>query len=105
GIDRGENAVGVFREILMAGSIEEIDAIAMILKLQNGRAHRNPALTFEFHPVGGGRPLILARSDRAGKLHRPAVEQKFLGERGLAGVRVRDDRKRPASLYFSGMHL
>ena len=31
---------------------------------------------------------------RAGELDRSAVEQELLGERGLAGVRMRDDRER-----------
>ena len=38
------------------------------------------------------RPPALAL-DRAGQVQRPAVEQELLGERGLARVRVRDDRE------------
>jgi hypothetical protein len=38
------------------------------------------------------RPLA-ARPDLAGELDRPAKQQQFLGQCGLAGVRVRNDRK------------
>ena len=34
-----------------------------------------------------------ARLDRAGEVDGAAVEQELLGERGLAGVGVRDDRE------------
>ena len=50
-----------------------------------------PRLRLELHPVGGGGALVLARGDRAGELHRAAVEQELLGQRGLAGVGVGDD--------------
>ena len=36
----------------------------------------------------------LAALDRAGHLDGAAEQQQLLGERGLAGVRVRDDRER-----------
>ena len=38
------------------------------------------------------------RAHRAGFAQRTAEEQQLLGERGLARVRVRDDREGPASL-------
>ena len=50
-----------------------------------------PRLLLQLHPVGGGGALVLARGDRPGQLHRAAVEQELLRQRGLAGIRVGDD--------------
>jgi hypothetical protein len=41
--------------------------------------------------------LRLAAAHRAGKLDRTGVEQELFGERGLAGVWMRDDRERAAA--------
>ena len=62
-----------------------------------------PRLLLQFHPVGRGRALILARRDRAGELHRAAVQQELFRERRLAGVRMRDDgegRRREISRFI-----
>ena len=93
-IHRGQHAVGVLGEILVAGRVEQVDAVAVVLELQHGGADRNAALLFQLHPVRGGGPLVLARGHRAGQLHRAAVKQELLGQRGLARVRMRDDGKR-----------
>jgi hypothetical protein len=47
-------------------------------------------------------PLGLAPPHGARQFDRPAVEQEFLGQGGLAGVRMRDDRERPPSLELAG---
>jgi len=43
----------------------------------------------------------LAVAHRAGQLDRPCVQQQFLGQRGLAGIRVGNDRERAATLNFA----
>ena len=60
------------------------------------------ALLLQLHPVGGGGALVLARGDGAGELDGAAVEEELLGERGLAGVGVRDDGERAAFGDFGG---
>ena len=60
GVDGGEHAIGVFAEILVAGRIEEIDAVAVVVELQNRRRNRDAALLLELHPVRRRRALIAA---------------------------------------------
>ena len=69
------------------------DSAIMVLDAAKGIEPQTLKL-FEGHPVGGGRAPALTGLDRSGLgPERAAVEQELLGERGLAGVRVRDDRK------------
>ena len=49
------------------------------------------------YPVRDGSAGVFLALDRARLRDGPAVEQKFFRQRGFAGVRVRDDRKRPAA--------
>ena len=101
GIDGGEDAIGVLGEILVAGGIEEIDAVAGVIELEDRRADGDAAFAFEFHPIGGGGALVLAGLDGAGELEGAAVEEELLGERGLAGVGMGDDGEGAAPGDFS----
>ena len=94
GVHGGEHAVGVLGEILVARGVEEVDAVARVIELQHSRGYADAALFFEFHPVARRRALFAAGRDAPGELHRAAVKQEFLGERGLARVRVADDGER-----------
>ncbi len=86
----------------MARGVEEVDAVARVIELEHGRGHRDAALFFEFHPVGGRRALLAPGGDAAGELHRAAVEEEFFGQRGLARVRVADDGERAPAGDFGG---
>ena len=99
-IHGGQHAVGVLREILVPGGVEQVDAVAVVIELQHGRADGDPALALQLHPVGRGGLLVFARRHRPGELHRAAVEQQLLGQRRLARVRMRDDGERPPLLDF-----
>ena len=77
GVRRHEGAVGVLREVLVAGGVQNIDAEAFILELHDGRGHRNTALLFNFHPVGDRMAAVLFALDRAGQGNGAAVEQEF----------------------------
>ena len=92
-----QHAVGILGEIFVAGRVEQVHAVAAILELQHGRTDRDAALALQFHPVGRGGALVLVRGDGTGQLHGAAVEQELLGQRRLARVRMRNDRKRPAA--------
>ena len=96
GIDRGQHAIRVLGEVLVPRRVEEVDRVALVVELHHGARHRDSALLLHLHPVRRRVPPALARLDGAGELDRAAVEQELLGERRLAGVRVRDDRERPA---------
>ena len=74
----GEHAVGVLGKILVAGRVEQVDAVAVVVELQDRRADGDAALFFQLHPVGRGGALVLARGHGAGELHRAAVKQQLL---------------------------
>ena len=81
-------AVGILRKILVAGGIQNVDAVAFIFKLHNGRGDRNTSLLFQLHPVRNGMTGCCFPLDGACQLDRPTVEQKFFRQRCLAGIRV-----------------
>ena len=84
----------------MAGRIEKVDAITIVIELQHGGADRNSALALELHPVAGRGALVLALGHRPSQLQRAAIQQQLLGQGCLAGIRVRDNREGSAALYF-----
>ena len=90
-VGRGQGAVGVLAEVVVAGGVEQVELEVAIGELHHAGRDRDAALAFERHPVAGrvalGAPLL----DRAGEADRAAVEQQLLGQRRLAGVRVGDD--------------
>ena len=100
GVHGGQHAIGVLGEVFVAGSVEQVETVAVVVELQHGGADRDAALLLQLHPVGGGGALVLARGHGAGELHGTAVEQELFGERRLAGIRMRDDGERAASLNF-----
>src|SRR5258705_404989 len=50
-VDRRERAIGVFREVLVAGGIEQIENMTVVFEGHHRRNNRNSALTFDGHPV------------------------------------------------------
>ena len=105
GVRRHQRAVGVLREVLVAGGIQDVDAVSVVLELQHGGGDGDASLLFNLHPVGGGGtgPLAL---DLAGLGDGSAVEQEFFCQGGLAGVRVGDDGKgaAPGDLFSQSRH-
>ncbi len=98
----GEHAVGVLGKVLVAGRVEEIHHAVTVLDLHDGARHRDAALLLDLHPVAGGVPRGLSRLHAAGDLDGAREEQELLGERGLAGVGVRDDREGAAACRLPG---
>src|SRR5439155_2912008 len=92
-VDRGQRAIGVLAEILVAGRVQQIVDAAVMLEGHHRRADRDAALALDRHPVRAGAPALAARLHLAGKLDRAAEQQQLFGQRRLAGVGVRDDRK------------
>ena len=84
----------------MARGVQDVDAVALVLELHDGRGDRDAALLLNLHPVGGGGPGILFALDLPSLGNGPAVEQEFLGQGGLAGVRVADDGKGAPAIDF-----
>ena len=98
-----QHAVGVFREVLVAGGVEQVDDVLAVQHLHHGRRHRDATLLFDFHPVAGGVTGRFARFDRAGDLDRAREQQELFGQRGFARVGVGNDGKRPAAPGFVGV--
>jgi hypothetical protein len=86
GVDRGQHAVGVLGEVLVARRVEQVDGVAAVLELHHRAGDRDAALLLHLHPVGGGVARALARLHRAGHQDRAAEQQQLLGQRGLARV-------------------
>jgi hypothetical protein len=86
-----EGAVGVLAEVLVAGGVQELDSIALVLHLQGGGGDGYAALALHSHPVGGGAALVLAGADGAGQVDGPGVEEELFGQSGLARVGMRDN--------------
>ena len=99
-IDRGQRAIGVFGEVLVARRVEQVDHAVAVGKLHHRAGHRDAALLFQFHPVGGGVAAGLARPHFARHLDGAAEPQQLFGERGLAGIRVGNDGEGAAAGDF-----
>ena len=50
-ISRHQGTVGILREILVSRSIQNVDAVVVIVELQNRRGYRNTSLLLDLHPV------------------------------------------------------
>ena len=96
GIDGHERAVGVFGEVLMARRVEDVDALALVGELEHRGRDGDAALLLDVHPVGDGVARAALALHGAGGLDASRVQQKLLGQRRLAGIRMRDDRERAA---------
>ena len=78
----------------MSRGIEEIDRVALILELHDRTADRNTALLFNFEPVGSGVACGCATGfDGTSLLDSTTIHQQFFSQRGLAGIRVRNNGK------------
>ena len=99
-VDGDERAVRVFRKIGVARRVQNIDAAAVVIELQDGARDGDAALLFNLHPVRDGVARGLSGFDGAGEMNGPAVEEQFFRERRLAGIRVRDDGKCAATRNF-----
>ena len=92
-VRRHQGAVGILTEVLVAGGIQNVDALALIVELQDGGRNGNTALLFNVHPVRDRVLSTLLAFDGASRLDGPTVQQELFGQCCLTGVRVRDNRK------------
>ena len=97
GIDGSQHAIRILGEISMARSVEQVDDIVIVFKLQYGGGNGDPPLLLQLHPVARRGPLVLACRDTSRKVHGAAVKQELLGKRRLSCIRMRNNRKGPAA--------
>ena len=97
-IDRGKRPIGVLREVLVAGSIEEVEHSAVMLEGHHRCDDGNAALALDRHPVrAGGAPVTLGL-DLPRQHDGAAEQQQLLRQRGLAGIGMGDDGEGAAAL-------
>jgi hypothetical protein len=89
--DRGQRAVGVLAEILVAGRVEQVEGEPLMLEAHHRRRHRDAALALDRHPIRAHPPPLAPRLRFARQQNRPGKQQQFLGQGGLAGILVRND--------------
>ena len=102
-VDRGQRAVGVLGEILVARRVEQVEDAPVILERHHRGGDRDAALALDLHPVRARAPRARrAPCTSPGQLDRAAEQQQLLGQRRLAGVGVRDDREGPPPARLGG---
>ena len=87
----------------MAGSVQDVDAEALVLELEDGGSDGDTTLFFNFHPVRHGGTGVLFALDHAGLVDGSAVEQELFRQSSLAGVRMGDDGKRAPAVDFGSV--
>ena len=100
GVDRGQHAVGVFREVLVAGRVEQVDDAPRYSICITDDATEMPrcfSISIQSEVAWRAR---LARLHRAGDLDRAGEEQQLLGQRRLAGVGVGNDGEGAAAAHL-----
>ena len=102
GVDRGQRAVGVFGKVLVARRVQQVEHQALEFEGHHRGDDGNAALALDLHPVGTGVAAFALGLDLAGEIDGAAEQQQFLGQRGLAGVGMRDDRKRAPARDLGG---
>ena len=84
----------------MTRSVKDIDAISVIIELENRGSYGNTSFLLYFHPVGNGVLCGLLTLYGTGEIDCTAVEKKLLGKCCFTGIRVGDDGKSTSFSYF-----
>ena len=98
----GQGAVGVFREVLVPGRVEEVEHLCppvfcRVLERHHRGGDGDAALLLDLHPVRLGAPVLAARAHGTGRADGSPRQQDMLGQGGLARIGVRDDGEGPAA--------
>ena len=101
-IDGRKRSISVFREVLVAGRIEQIEHAVVVFERHHRSDDGDAALALDRHPVRPRRTPVALGLDLAGELDGSAEQQELLGQGGLAGIRMRDDRKGAAPFDLRG---
>ena len=95
-----QSAVGVFGEILVTGSVEDIDFVVAVVKPHHRGSHRDAALLLDFHPVGSSGFFYFVRLYGTCHMDCSTKEEEFFGECCFTCVGVTDDGECAPFLYF-----
>lgn len=83
----------------MPRGIQNVDPLALEVKLHDGGRDGDPPLLFDLHPVGLSEVPGLPGLDCPGFPDNASEEEELFGDRGLPGIGVRNDRKGPSLVY------
>ena len=100
GIGCHQGTVRILREVLVSRGIQNVDAVAVVIELQNGRGNGNTTLFLDLHPVGYGMARSRFSFYGTGEIDRSSVQQEFLSQCGFTGIRVGNDGKGTPSFNF-----
>jgi hypothetical protein len=75
-------------EILVARRVEQVEGEPLVLEAYHRRGDRDATLALDHHPIRAHPPPLAARLHFPRHLDRPAEQQQFLGQGGLAGNRI-----------------
>ena len=99
-IHRSERAVGVFGEVLVTWSIEDVDFVIFIVEAHDTGCHGDTTLTLYLHKVTGSALLDLVALDSSSYVDGTSVEKELLGEGCFTRIWVRYDGKGATTTYF-----
>ena len=94
----GQRSIRIFRKVFVAWRIEQIVDIAAKLKRHHRGADRDAAIAFNLHPVRRRPAAFTAGCDLTRHPDRTTCQEEIFRQRRLTGIRVRDDRKRSATI-------
>jgi hypothetical protein len=77
----------------MARRVQEVEYQVFELEGHHRGHDRDAALALDLHPVGAGVAALALGLDLACKIDGAAEQQQLFGQRGLAGVGMRNDRE------------
>ena len=103
-VDRRQHAVGIFREVLVARGVEQVDDVAAKFELHHRGGDGNAALLLDLHPVRRRVAARFTRLDGTGHLDRARKQQQFFRQRGLTRIRVGNDAEGAAARHFARDH-
>ena len=76
-VDRGQGAVDVLAEILVARRVEQVEGEPLMLEAHHRRGHRDTALALDRHPIRARPPPVAPRLHFARQLDRPLNSSNF----------------------------
>ena len=104
-VDRSQCPEGIFLEILVARSIEDVDFVSVIFKTHYRSGNRDTSLSLNLHEVGGGPFLDFIAFYGTGYPDGSPEKEKFFGEGGFTGIGVTHDAKSaPTHQLFLKIH-
>jgi hypothetical protein len=84
----------------VARRVQKVEHEAIEFERHDRSHHGDAALAFDLHPVGTSIAPFSLGLDLARQIDGATKQQKLFGQRGLAGVGMRDDRKRTPPRHF-----